>query len=117
MEMTGLAFGEVVMFEGSQFPIGGVAMAHGAFTRKVDGWHIFQMAGLAFRYADMVKLVRFPIVNEVTVGAFTGEVINGGLVAAAALTGCAFVLPKLVTGGAFDVVPASEGEEAVVNLP
>lgn len=116
LEMAGLALGDVGMVERGHFPIGRICVAGGAFAREVGRGCIFQMARLALCHANVIKLIGFPIVDEVAIGAFTFKVVGGRFVATAALGNCAFILPNLVAGGAFNIVAANKGEEAVVNL-
>lgn len=58
------------------------------------GGRIFDVATGTFGHASMVKLEGFPILSQVTVGAFTGEVVGRfvGQMAGATFGGCAFVL-------------------------
>jgi hypothetical protein len=92
------------MRKGSFLPVCGVGMAQTALARKMGFWHVFNVASFAGGDANMIKLVGFPILNQVTVGTFAFKVVSRRLVTFAAYCGAAGIVGGGVAGFTGDVM-------------
>ena len=114
--VAGLAFDDIFMVIGNDLPVCFAGVAQTALTREMVLGGLVNMARFTGGHANMIELVGFPTVNQVTIGAFTFKVVSWWFVAFTAYRGTAGVVCGGMTGFASNIMAPAQREEAVVYI-